>query len=210
MVRSSLAEIPGWVAVAAMVAGTLLCVATGALPERWQDAGLYLGVGLVFASVGGTLVNLMISARSSWRGTATISGSILGALPLLFVAWYNIRARPVTVPPLPVSRATVVAASTAGAAGHPESQAASRGTPAGPTQLEPVLAEIAEVLKKKARPALDQAATTLRRGRERELPPAAVRSQLSDTARELEEARTSLQDIQSRHDGLSAQLTSVI
>jgi hypothetical protein len=101
-------------------------------------------------------------------------------------------------------------ASNARAARRPALPAASRRAPAEPTQLEPVLAEMSAVLKKQARAAVDEAAAILRRGREHELPATAVRLQLSDTARELEEVRTSLQDIQSRHDGLPLQLTSVV
>jgi hypothetical protein len=211
MVRTLLAKIFGWLGVAALLAGALLCTATGVLPERWQEAGVYFGVGLAFAAVGGTLVNLAISARPKWRGMATIGGGILAALPLLFVAWHNTHERPATAAPLPVSRSAVAAArSNAGAARRPEVSAALRSAPAGLTQLDPVLAEMSTVLKKQARVAVDEAALILRRGRARELPATAVRSQLSDTARELEEVRTSLKDIQSRHEELPLQLTSVV
>jgi hypothetical protein len=206
MSRSFVPEIPGWVGVAAMVTGVALAVTAGTLPERWQDAALYLGVGLTFATVGGLLLNLAMAVRPAWRSLATVVGIVLGALPVVLVTWLDRHNGPETTP-RPV-RSHPVALVPARAEPVPQARPQPETAGAAAQQLEPVLAEVSDVLNKKARPALSRAVVSLMRVRA--LDPEAVKSQLTAATGDLEEVKTSLREIQSRHDEFRGELSSLI
>jgi hypothetical protein len=191
-----------------MVTGVAAAGSASALPERWQVAGLYLGVGLAFATVGGLLLNLATAGRPTWRGMATVVGIVLGVLPVLLVAWPDLHNQPHTAS-LPVHFPRVVTAPPP-TRPIPHARSDPAAGPSAAQQLEPVLAEVSDILNHKARPALSRAVNTLMRSRVHSLDPEAVRSQLTSATGDLEEVQRSLRQIQSRHDEFRSELTGVI
>lgn len=79
----------GWVIVGAFVAGPLVTVVAGILPERAANVVTWLGLGLMLASIAGMLAYLARKAGLDWRGISPIFGVLLGALPVLAVHGWN-------------------------------------------------------------------------------------------------------------------------
>ncbi|HVN44286.1 MAG TPA: hypothetical protein VMT66_03465 [Steroidobacteraceae bacterium] len=219
--RSVVPEIPGWVGAAAMGMGLAAVVTAGALPERWQDTGLYLGVGLAFATVGGILLNLAMGTYPAWRHMATVIGIMLGIVPVLLIAWRDLHRQPQTLSPGVRSHPAVypypAVYSHAEAAIGPKrtrpvpqpSQSDPAADSAAPQQLESVLIEVSDILNRKAEPALNRATLTLRN---RVHSPNAqnLKTQLNYTIQRLQDVRASLQAIQSQHPDLDDRLSAVI
>ena len=79
----------GWVIVGAFVAGPLVTVVAGILPERAANVATWLGLGLMLASIAGMLAYLARKAGLDWRGISPLFGVLLGALPVLAVHGWN-------------------------------------------------------------------------------------------------------------------------
>ena len=221
MGRRVIPEIPGWVGLAAMGTALAVVVMAGALPERWQDASLYLGVGLAFATVGGVFLNLAMGAYPAWRHVATVMGIMLGTLPVLLVAWHDLHRQPQTLSTGVISHPAVYSQpaeySHSAAAIEPKRTRPvlppPRSDPAAdstaPQQLESVLIEVSDILNRKAEPALNRATVTLR-NRVHSPDTQSLKTQLQYTIQRLEDVRASLHVIQSQHPDLGDRLSAVI
>jgi len=227
MDRSFIPKVVGWVPVAAMATGLLLTVIASALPERWQEGGLLLGVGLTFACIDALLLNLATARCRSWRGLATVIGGVLGALPVLgLVAWHNLHDQPdaatrairrqATTPVSIGSPLRVDKPSSAPAPARPPTrdQVASHASNAG-QGLEPAIAELDNILNKRAQPAVDNqyrlVSSLLRRGAaRRELDAGYLRPALDSAVRDLTDVQTSLGRLSADHHEVRKELDTLI
>jgi hypothetical protein len=193
----------------------------GALPERWQDASLYLGVGLAFATVGGVFLNLAMGAYPARRHMATVIGIMLGILPVLLVAWGDLHRQPQPPPPGVPSHPAVYShpaeySHSEAAVGPkrtrpvpPPPRSAPPADSTDPQQLESALSEVSDILNRKAGTALNRATLTLR-NRVHSPDTQSLKTQLTNTIQRLEDVRASLQGIQSQHRDLGDRLSAVI
>src|SRR5215469_435037 len=120
MVHIAVPRIPAWVGLLALCAALVLTVGAGVLPERWQDPALFLGVGLAFGSVGGILFSVLTGARPDWQGVATVTGMILGVIPVIGLIMSPRLQHPPDATPVSVTRAAAPSSHLTAAMAFPQ------------------------------------------------------------------------------------------
>jgi len=216
MVHIAVPRIPAWVGLLALCAALVLTVGAGVLPERWQDPALFLGVGLAFGSVGGILFSVLTGARPDWQGVATVTGMILGVIPVIGLIMSPRLQHPPDATPVSVTRAAAPSSHLTAAMAFPQrtqrqphletqSQAGARAAPDRDT-LESVLTKVTDILNNAHTSAL-QILSHAPEGIQRD--PEGFKSQVQSVARDLESARSSLDRIAANPD-FRGQLATIV
>jgi len=225
---------PGLLLAAGFTASILACALAGALPDRLQPAGFYLGLALVFTYTVVTMIHLTPGSRFAWRGLPPVVAIGAGVLTVIAVtAWHQFTARQ----PAPernrvvarsqkpegrrvpeIRRAQVPETRQAAVAGILTSAAPLLQQPPGNVQadgnMDPMLGEILALLNQKARPALDTENRLLEffsHGGKRILAnPAMFRTQVSMVARDLADVQSALTRIREQNPAFHAELDKVL
>lgn len=217
--RRALQRAIWWTLVCGFIVGSLLVVLAGALPQRIESIALWLGLGLMLASVGAAAAYLARGTAAEWRGISPAVGILIGALPFLatygwhyFADGHQVLPRPPAAGPTPapprppwatwasaIPRSVEVPGSPAQSPPYPPSEVA---------PLEGALDKLAVTLDGEGRAVARATVSAIASARGGDA--GGARSNIAVAQRDLADLQASVERIRSENQAFSEQLDSTL
>lgn len=213
-----------WLLMLGVVAGFLLLVLGGALPERAQSLALWIGMSLLLGGLAGALAWMAWGSPLEWRGISPAVSVLVGVLAgLAPFAWQHLRGghgetswkvATVSAAATPAVAQRRPAAGSVAVPGPAASGRVATNLPPAPERLDGVLADLGSLLEEKARPVVNGVlVVTVAVPRNAASNPAgfdSFRNRLTAASRGLAELQASLEQIKAAHPSFSGELATVL